>query len=146
MLDRNENVGQTRGNTGADTNYKTQYYEIKHELEREVTTLDNKQMAIKILMNSLYGAMSNEYFRYYDIRIAEGITVSGQLTIKWAERHLNQYMNKILGTDNKDYVIAIDTDSLYINMGGLIEKVNPKDPVKFLDKVANEKITHVDIQ
>lgn len=111
-----------------------------YELEREVTTLDNKQMAIKILMNSLYGAMSNEYFRYYDIRIAEGITVSGQLTIKWAEKHLNQYMNKVLGTDNKDYVIAIDTDSLYINMGGLVEKVNPKDPVKFLDKVANEKI------
>lgn len=111
-----------------------------YELEREVTTLDNKQMAIKILMNSLYGAMSNEYFRYYDIRIAEGITVSGQLTIKWAEKHLNQYMNKVLSTDNKDYVIAIDTDSLYINMGGLVDKVKPKDPVKFLDKVANEKI------
>lgn len=111
-----------------------------YELEREVTTLDNKQMAIKILMNSLYGAMSNEYFRYYDIRIAEGITISGQLTIRWAEKHLNQYMNKVLGTDNKDYVIAIDTDSLYINMGGLVEKANPKDPVKFLDKVATEKI------
>ena len=111
-----------------------------YELEREVTTLDNKQMAIKILMNSLYGAMSNEYFRYYDIRIAEGITVSGQLTIKWAEKHLNQYMNKVLDTDNHDYVIAIDTDSLYINMGGLVDKVGPKDPVKFLDKVAEEKI------
>jgi len=111
-----------------------------YELEREVTTLDNKQMAIKILMNSLYGAMSNEYFRYYDIRIAEGITISGQLTIRWAEKHLNQYMNKVLGTDNHDYVIAIDTDSLYINMGGLVDKVKPKDPVKFLDKVATEKI------
>jgi DNA polymerase elongation subunit (family B) len=111
-----------------------------YELEREVTTLDNKQMAIKILMNSLYGAMSNEYFRYYDIRIAEGITISGQLTIRWAEKHLNQYMNKVLGTDNNDYVIAIDTDSLYINMGGLVEKAKPKDPVKFLDKVATEKI------
>ena len=111
-----------------------------YELERKVTTLDNQQMAIKILMNSLYGAMSNEYFRYYDIRIAEGITISGQLTIRWAEKHLNQYMNKILGTDDQDYVIAIDTDSLYINMGGLVDKVKPKDPVKFLDKVATEKI------
>jgi DNA polymerase elongation subunit (family B) len=111
-----------------------------YELEKLVTTLDNKQMAIKILMNSLYGAMSNEYFRYYDMRIAEGITISGQLTIRWAEKHLNQYMNKVLGTDNQDYVIAIDTDSLYINMGGLVNKVNPKDPVKFLDKVATEKI------
>jgi len=129
--------------------YKKQMLEIeqqiqdqgsRYELEREVTTLDNKQMAIKILMNSLYGAMSNEYFRYYDIRIAEGITISGQLTIRWAEKHLNQYMNKVLGTDKIDYVIAIDTDSLYINMGGLIDKVKPKDPVKFLDKVAEEKI------
>ena len=111
-----------------------------YELDKLVTTLDNKQMAIKILMNSLYGAMSNEYFRYYDMRIAEGITISGQLTIRWAEKHLNQYMNKVLGTDNQDYVIAIDTDSLYINMGGLVNKVNPKDPVKFLDKVATEKI------
>lgn len=109
-------------------------------MEKEVTTLDNKQMAIKILMNSLYGAMSNEYFRYYDMRIAEGITISGQLTIRWAEKHLNQYMNKILGTDNHDYVIAIDTDSLYVKMGGLVNKVKPKDPVKFLDKVATEKI------
>jgi DNA polymerase elongation subunit (family B) len=123
-----------------DVEQKIQDQGSSYELEREVTTLDNKQMAIKILMNSLYGAMSNEYFRYYDIRIAEGITISGQLTIRWAEKHLNQYMNKVLGTDNKDYVIAIDTDSLYINMGGLVEKANPKDPVKFLDKVATEKI------
>ena len=111
-----------------------------YDLEKQVTTLDNKQMAIKILMNSLYGAMSNEYFRYYDIRIAEGITISGQLTIRWAEKHLNQYMNEVLGTDNQDYVIAIDTDSLYINMGGLVDKAKPKDPVKFLDRVAEEKI------
>jgi DNA polymerase elongation subunit (family B) len=91
-------------------------------------------------MNSLYGAMSNQYFRYYDMRIAEGITISGQLTIRWAEKHINEYMNKILGTDNHDYVIAIDTDSLYIKMGDLVNKVNPKDPVKFLDKVGTEKI------
>jgi DNA polymerase elongation subunit (family B) len=97
-------------------------------------------MAVKILMNSLYGAMSNQYFRYYDMRIAEGITISGQLTIRWAEKHINKYLNKILGTEDQDYVIAIDTDSLYIKMGDLVKKVNPKDPVKFLDRVAEEKI------
>jgi len=111
-----------------------------YELEKRVTTLDNKQMAVKILMNSLYGAMSNQYFRYYDMRIAEGITISGQLTIRWAEKEINKYMNKILGTEDQDYVIAIDTDSLYIKMGDLVNKVNPKDPVKFLDRVAEEKI------
>jgi DNA polymerase elongation subunit (family B) len=111
-----------------------------YELERKVTTLDNKQMAVKILMNSLYGAMSNEHFRYYDIRIAEGITMSGQLTIRWAEKSLNNFMNKVLSTQDKDYVIAIDTDSLYIRMGPLIDRVKPNDPVKFLDEAAIHKI------
>ena len=111
-----------------------------YESEREIITLNNQQMAIKILMNSLYGALSNEFFRYYDMRIAEAITVSGQLTIRWAEQTINEYMNKVLKTENEDYVIAIDTDSLYIRMGKLVEQVNPKDPIKFLDKVAKEKI------
>ena len=111
-----------------------------YEIEREIVTLNNQQMAVKILMNSLYGALSNEYFRYYDMRVAESITVSGQLTIRWAEDTINKYMNKILKTDNEDYVIAIDTDSLYIRMGKLVEQVQPKDPIKFLDKVAQEKL------
>lgn len=111
-----------------------------YEIEREIVTLNNQQMAVKILMNSLYGALSNEYFRYYDMRVAESITVSGQLTIRWAEDTINRYMNKILKTENEDYIIAIDTDSLYIRMGKLVEQVQPKDPIKFLDKVGQEKL------
>ena len=111
-----------------------------YEIEKRIATYGNQQMAIKILMNSLYGATSNNYFRYFDVRIAESITLSGQLTIRWAEKKINEYMNKVLKTDNVDYVIAIDTDSLYINMGSLVNKVDPKDPVKFLDKVCKEKI------
>lgn len=114
-----------------------------YEIEREIITLNNQQMAVKILMNSLYGALSNQYFRYYDIRVAESITVTGQLTILWAQKTINNYLNKILETDNEDYVIAIDTDSLYIRVGTLVNKA-VKDPttdkcVKFLDKVASEK-------
>ena len=104
------------------------------ELEREINRLTNQQMAIKILMNSLYGAIGNKHFRYYDLRIAEGITLTGQLAIKWAENAVNDEMNKILKTD-EDYVIAMDTDSLYINFGPMIENLKPKDPVKFLDKI-----------
>jgi len=111
-----------------------------YELEKKIATFGNQQMAIKILMNSLYGATSNNYFRYFDVRMAESITMSGQLTIRWAEKKINEYMNKVLKTDNEDYVIAIDTDSLYINMGKLVDTVGPKDPVKFLDKVCNEKL------
>jgi len=109
------------------------------QLENEITILENQQMSIKILMNSLYGAMGNAYFRYFDNRIAESITTSGQLAIRWAERAINKFMNELLGTD-EDYIIAIDTDSLYVNMEPLVNKFNPKDPVKFLDKVASEKL------
>lgn len=113
------------------------------ELEKLITRADCQQMAIKILMNSLYGAMSNEYFRYFDVRIAESITVSGQLSIRWAERAINRYLNKLLKTD-KDYVIAIDTDSLYINFEPLVEKMykdaSVEDIVKILDQICVEKI------
>jgi len=105
------------------------------KLDDEIVTLENNQMAIKILMNSLYGALGNNYFRYYDRRIAEAITTSGQLSILWAERALNVEMNKVLKTDSVDYIIAIDTDSLYINMKPLIDQLNPEKPVDFLDKI-----------
>lgn len=108
------------------------------KLEYEIANLDNQQMAIKILMNSLYGALANKYFRYFDQRLAEGVTLSGQRAIKIAELVVNEEMNKLLETDNKDYVVAIDTDSVYINMAPMVERFNPKDPVKFLDKICSE--------
>jgi DNA polymerase elongation subunit (family B) len=117
-------------------------------LERESTKRYNQEQAIKILMNSLYGAMSNEFFRYYDMRIAESITVTGQLTIQWAEKRVNDYLNKVLKTDDNDYVVAIDTDSLYINFGPLVNKYVGDKPtieqgVEFLDKVCKEKINDI---
>ena len=118
---------------------ETSYQEEKTiELEKEINRLNNRQMAIKILMNSLYGALGNQYFKYFDLRLAEGVTLTGQLAIQWAERHMNQAMNKVMKTDNVDYVIAIDTDSLYVNFGPMVEKLKPKDPVKFLDKICQE--------
>ena len=113
------------------------------ELKREINRLDNTQMAVKILLNSLYGALGNQYFRYFELAIAEGITLSGQLSIRWAEKAVNEYMNKLLKTDDKDYVIAIDTDSLYVDMAPLVKMVNPSDPVKFLDKACSEKFEPV---
>jgi DNA polymerase elongation subunit (family B) len=107
-------------------------------LESQINQLENNQMAIKILLNSLYGALANKYFKYFDNALAESVTLTGQLSIKWAERAINKAMNKILKTD-KDYVVAIDTDSVYINMGPLVDAVQPKDPVKFLDKACKEK-------
>ena len=107
------------------------------ELDNKITALNNQQMAIKILMNSLYGALGNRWFRYFDQRVAESITLAGQLAIKWAERAVNNEMQKLLNTD-EDYVVAIDTDSVYIRMGNLVDHFSPKNPVKFLDKICSE--------
>ena len=105
------------------------------KLDNEIVTCENNQMAIKILMNSLYGALGNNYFRYFDKRMAEAITTSGQLSIRWAERAINKEMNTILDTMGEDYVIAIDTDSLYVNMDPIISKAKPDSPVDYLDKL-----------
>ena len=107
------------------------------QLDKEIVTLENKQLAIKILLNSLYGALGNKHFHYFDIRLAEGVTLSGQLAIQWAEKAMNAAMNKLLHTE-KDYVVAIDTDSLYVNFGPLVKKLSPTNPVFFLDKICKE--------
>lgn len=111
-------------------------------LATKIDLLDTEQMGIKILMNSLYGAMANKYFRYFDQRIAEGITLSGQRAIKVAEKAVNDEMNEILG-DKEDHVIAIDTDSVYINMSPLVKLHNPKNPVNFLNSVCEHFETKI---
>jgi DNA polymerase elongation subunit (family B) len=124
-----------------EDNDKTDKF-IKYQLEKQIVQADNEQMAIKILMNSLYGALSNKHFRYYDIRIAEAITISGQLSIRWAERTVNQYIQNLMKTKD-DYILMIDTDSIYVNLGPFVKKVVDGDNNKicaFLDKVAESKI------
>ena len=114
--------------------------------EKEIAKLNTQQMAIKIMMNSLYGAMGNKWFRYYDLRVAEAITLSGQLSIRWAEKTVNDYMNKLLGTSEVDYVIAIDTDSVYINFGPMVEQMGLTDKaktVKVIDQIAENKFIPV---
>jgi len=108
-----------------------------YDLEKEISQLENSQMALKILLNSLFGALGNQYFKYFDLRIAEGITLTGQRVIQWAEAAVNKEMNKLLKTET-DYVIAIDTDSLYVNFGPLVNHFSPEDPVKFLDKICTD--------
>ena len=133
-----------------------QEYQVtkNEELQKDIARYGNIQLAKKIALNSAYGALGNQYFRYFDIRQAEGITLSGQLSIRWIEEALNKYFNKLLKTDGENYVIASDTDSVYINLSGLVDEVfgeRAKLPeneggvskariVKFLDRVANEKI------
>ena len=109
-----------------------------------ISRYNNIQMARKISLNSAYGAIGNQYFRYYDKAIAEGITKSGQLSIRWIENKLNQYLNNVLKTKD-DYVIASDTDSVYLTMDKLVTQTIKSDnalskTINFLDKVASESI------
>ena len=122
-------------------------YEIEHtvELEKEVARLNNLQMAKKIQLNSAYGALGNVYMRWFDPRLAESITQSGQLAIRWTELKINEYMNKTLKTSGVDYVIACDTDSMYITFDKLVGKVfgdkqDTAEVIDFLEKVAITKI------
>ena len=91
-------------------------------LEKEIARCNNIQMAKKISLNSAYGAIGNQYFRYYKLANAEAITLSGQVSIRWIENKMNKYLNKVLKTDGEDYVIASDTDSIYLNLGPLVHK------------------------
>jgi len=110
-------------------------------LEKEIARCNNIQMAKKISLNSAYGAIGNQYFRYYKLANAEAITLSGQVSIRWIENRMNSYLNKILKTEDVDYVIASDTDSIYLNLGDLVDRVyegREKDDasiVSFLNKV-----------
>ena len=119
------------------------------ELTKEIARCNNIQMAKKISLNSAYGAIGNQYFRYYKLANAEAITLSGQVSIRWIENKMNEKINKILKTQEVDYVIASDTDSIYLNLGPLVERVyegrekTNKNVVGFLNKVCAVSYTHL---
>lgn len=128
---------------------------LKRKTELEISKYNNFQLVRKIQLNSAYGAIGNQYFRYYSTELAEAITLSGQLSIQWIGQELNKYLNKIVGTTDVDYVIASDTDSVYLGLNNLVMKVFPstgvadgkptsrpptKTVVDFLDKSAEQAI------
>ena len=115
-------------------------------LEKEIARCNNIQMAKKISLNSAYGAIGNQYFRYFKLANAEAITLSGQVSIRWIENRMNGYLNKLLSTEEVDYVIASDTDSIYLNLGPLVDKFFASKSsdkaaiVSILDKVCEDKL------
>ena len=135
--------------------FKKKTIEAKKEFQKtkdpiyknEISRCNNIQMAKKIALNSAYGAIGNQYFRYFDVRIAEAITLGGQLSIRWVERDVNKFMNKLLNTDNVNYVVASDTDSIYLKLDKLVEKVckdkSPQQITDFINKAAEDKIQKV---
>ena len=116
----------------------------RKELKNKIARYDNLQLAKKVSLNSAYGALGSQYFRFYDLRMALGVTTAGQLSIRWIEHKINQYMNGLLKT-NDDYVIASDTDSIYLKLGPLVDKMykdttDVNKVIAFMDKVCEDKI------
>jgi DNA polymerase elongation subunit (family B) len=126
---------------------------LKRQAELDISKYHNFQLVRKIQLNSAYGAIGNQYFRYYSTELAEAITLSGQLSIQWIGQELNKYLNKVVKTEDVDYVISSDTDSVYLRLDVLVEKAFPnkgmvdgkpvpppdtKNVVNFLDKSAEE--------
>ena len=122
---------------------KQQYQKTKDDKYlKDISRYTNLQMAMKILINSAYGVCGNVAFRYYDRRIAEGITISGQLSIRWIANKLNEFFNKTLKTNDVDRVVLIDTDSVVLTLDDLITNVCPDkstaDKIKYMDKIAED--------
>lgn len=118
----------------------------KEALTKTIAKYNNMQMSRKIQLNGCYGAFANKYFRWYRNEFAEAITSSGQLTTRWIERKLNSYLNKILKTENADYVLACDTDSVYITLDKLVSSIfaDQQDTAKiirYLDNVCTKKLS-----
>jgi hypothetical protein len=113
--------------------------------KKEVSKYHNFQLVRKVQLNSAFGALGNQYCRYYNLSMAEAITVSGQLSIRWAEDNLNRFLNKACSTEGEDYVIAVDTDSVYLRLGPLVAKAFPKKDKKktteMVDKFCNDVIS-----
>jgi len=129
----------------AKKEYEIENDEVKKlEIYNRISRYDNLQLAKKVSLNSAYGALGSKYFRFYDLRMALAVTLAGQLSIRWIEGELNRYLNKLLKTEN-DYVIAADTDSIYLNLGPLVSKVYSGEKevnqvISFMDKVCEDKI------
>jgi DNA polymerase elongation subunit (family B) len=116
----------------------------KYDIEKRIARFNNLQLAKKLSLNSAYGALGSQYFRFYDLRLALGVTSAGQLSIRWIEAKINQYMNKLLNTD-ADYVIASDTDSIYLRMAELVDKFikdtsDKQKVISLMDKICEDKI------
>lgn len=120
------------------TNYTDrELIDLKEKLEFDVSKYNNFQLVRKIQLNSAYGAVGNEFFRYYSTELAEAVTLTGQLIIQYIALQVNDFLNDAIGTKNCDYVVYSDTDSIYLNMEGIVNKFCAK-------KNTTEKIDYID--
>ena len=123
---------------------KKNYQKTKDPIyAKETSRCHNIQWAKKISLNSAYGAIGNQYFRYYNVNQATAITTSGQFIIQYIEKKVNEYINNILKT-KQDYIVASDTDSIYLRLDELVNKVckdkTKEQTINFINRVVDSRI------
>jgi len=102
-----------------------------------VDQYDNMQMGMKILLNSGYGALANKHFLYFMVDTAESITTTGQLVNKWCSYQINDLLCDVFKKKD-NYIVSGDTDSFYISLAPLGNKLMEKfdgDMEKVVDKL-----------
>ncbi len=118
-----------------------QKYEETHNVEwlYEAQKNEVQSNSRKILNNACYGYLGSRWGRFFDLRLAEAITISAQLTNRFFMKNINTFMNETLKTGDEDYIITGDTDSSYIAFGPLVQKLckgkTYKQIVSFLIKL-----------
>lgn len=112
------------------------------ELKRQEGVYNSLQRAFKDTLNAGYGALANPYNRWFSLEMAESVTSTGQLVIRTAEKTTNDLMNRTAKTENVNYVIAADTDSVYVEMGPLVSNldVSPREKLEIVGKFSRNCI------
>lgn len=120
------------------------------QLKSEMDAYNIMQLGIKTTMNSMYGAVGTEYFRFFDVRLATAITKSGQLALLWARKAVNKFINDVVGTEDADYIIYGDTDSIHVSLDALVEKVaqgrkfkSKESAINLMDDICKKQLTPV---
>jgi DNA polymerase elongation subunit (family B) len=108
---------------------------------------NSRQHAYKIKLNDVYGVFAQNGWRYTDGNkfISKAITLTGQRLTQESIKFVNEWMNKQLDSDDKDYIVTSDTDSLFIQVKDLALKRNPnlidaskEEWVKYILEIATE--------
>lgn len=119
-------------------------YKSAEALKNKIASLNNLQMAIKILMNSLYGAMANKGFRFFNSDVAESITSTGQLYLRSIEKQIDEDLAAVFKIAKTTMMVYADTDSVYFSLKDVIDKYAPGaselQRINMIEKLTLDKI------
>lgn len=116
--------------------------EKKLAYEREAVMWGLQQNTRKINLNSCYGALGSEHHRFFDVRHAEAVTATGQVIIQYVAHQVNAFLNAEFGTTT-DYVLASDTDSIYVKLAPVVGDMSVAAAVDHLDRYCENDLQRV---